>query len=78
MNENIRFKDMTMFATPRKTKVFEVFSTHSDVPLGFIRWHGPWRQYVFEPYKDTFYSGGCMQEIQDKIKQEMTLWRKSK
>jgi hypothetical protein len=46
-----------------KTKVFEVRNknTPDDVP-GFIRWHGPWRGYVYE-CEASFYDAKCLRQI---------------
>ena len=48
-----------------KTKVFEVVSKTDGAVLGHIAWHGPWRQYVFEPNISylTIWSEGCLKEL---------------
>ncbi len=53
----------TLIANKPKTRVFGVCSKSSDVQLGIIKWHGPWRQYCFFPASDTLYSRGCLQDI---------------
>jgi hypothetical protein len=41
--------------------------------LGIIRFNGAWRQFVFEPQPDTFWSKGCLEKINeflDKLNKE--------
>lgn len=45
-----------------KTKRFAV-QNKSDQILGFIRWHGPWRQYVFFTLDETLFNPDCLREI---------------
>ena len=52
------------------TKVYEVRNTSSgthgeDVP-GIIKWHGPWRGYVYE-CEASFYDAKCCRQIADFI-----------
>lgn len=50
----------------RKTKLFSIRkddSTGLAELLGIIKWNGRWRQYVFEPKKDTMWSHGCLAEV---------------
>lgn len=45
-----------------KTSVWDVL--HKDGTfLGEIYWYAPWRQYVYAPECNTFYSGGCQDDI---------------
>ena len=46
-----------------KTEVYIVTNKNNQGYLGEIKWHGPWRQYCFYPYKSTIYSVGCMEYI---------------
>ena len=51
-----------------KTVVIEVINT-SDQHLGWIRWFGTWRQYVFDPTLDapTTFNNGCLQGVVDML-----------
>lgn len=40
--------------------------THGD-HLGDIHWHGPWRQYVFEPAPGTVFNNGCLADLADRL-----------
>lgn len=53
----------------RKTRTFAVLNKRSGGVLGRIKWHGPWRQYVFVPQMidQTIYSAGCLTDIADFI-----------
>jgi hypothetical protein len=51
-----------------KTLILDVCTADGEEELGFIKWHAPWRQYIFEPNEDTIFSHDCLQEIVDKIK----------
>jgi len=50
-----------------KTKYFAVMmkgGPHGyDESLGVIKWHGPWRKYVFDPHVMTIYEQDCLRDI---------------
>ena len=39
-------------------------SDYGDL-LGEVRFHGPWRRYVFYPERDTLYEQDCLRKIAD-------------
>lgn len=45
-----------------KTQTWGVRNKRSNDLLGDIGWHGPWRQYVFDPYSAIF-NAGCLRDI---------------
>lgn len=47
-----------------KTHMYTVRSVRHGFTLGIIRWHGAWRQYIFEPTRDTIFNRGCLADIQ--------------
>jgi len=55
----------------KKTKQFWCRNKKSDITLGVIRWHSPWRQYCFLPTGPTIFSRGCLKDIVDFINQLM-------
>jgi hypothetical protein len=55
----VKFKH---YSDSMKTKVFAVQDARGD-ELGTIRWHAPWRKYVFAPRAETLYDAKCMREI---------------
>ena len=42
-----------------KTKITQVHNLTS-IELGLVRWHGPWRRYVFYPSVETFFDADCL------------------
>jgi hypothetical protein len=44
-----------------------VNTTKEDDSIGIIRWHGPWRGYVYE-CEASFYDAKCLTQIADFIK----------
>lgn len=52
-----------------RTKIFEVRNTTKPEVggIGIIRWHGPWRGYVYE-CDASFYDAKCLQQIADFIR----------
>ena len=54
-----------------KTYIISVIEIRTKETLGMIKWYGPWRQYIFEPLHDTFYSWDCLETISNYIKKLM-------
>ena len=46
----------------RKTIIYTV-KKDGWMMLGFVKWHGAFRQYCFYPEKDTMFSKGCLELI---------------
>ena len=46
-----------------KTQMWAVVNKSSDIEIGEIKWHGAWRQYIFEPINNSFYNNGCLKSI---------------
>lgn len=67
MDKWIKFELLKDFGL---TKLWEV-NTRKDIPLGCIKWYGPWRRYCFFPVAGTVYSSGCLKDISEFIKREM-------
>ena len=48
-----------------KTVVIRVYNKDQHLP-GQIRWHGPWRQYIWDASDvDAIFNNGCLQDIAD-------------
>jgi len=60
-----------------KTRVFTVVSKEEDM-LGWIKWFGRWRKYVFFPEKDTVYECDCLEDIASFLKELMDDRKKNK
>jgi len=68
MKSYVRFE---LLEKKKKTNVYLVVSKSSGASLGRIRWYFAWRQYVFEPFAETVWSRGCMEEVREFIKELM-------
>lgn len=68
MSDYIEF---VLFGKKPKTEVYVVNNIKSGCMLGMIRWHGPWRQYIFSPVAETIFNMDCMRYIIDFIKELM-------
>jgi hypothetical protein len=56
--------------TKHKTNLYDVL-TQENFLLGRIRWHAPWRKYVFNSSFDTnIYEETCLREIGEFLEQE--------
>lgn len=71
MAEYLRFIDRGPSASG-KTRLFEVRNT-SGLLLGNVKWHGPWRRYIYAPsfQYDFIYDAGCLREIAVFIDEQM-------
>jgi len=61
MKTYIRFE---MLEKKPKTEVYGIFSVHHEDQIGTIYWYGPWRQYVFDPWRDTIWNRDCLEDVQ--------------
>lgn len=75
----VEFEYMIINRKP-KTEVYAVNVKSNGTPLGEIKYHPAWRQYVFEPFSATIYSSGCMANllkfIKDLNKKLRLSWKK--
>lgn len=55
-----------------KTLLWAVMPVSGGYRIGWIKWHGPWRKYVFEPMTNTIWEEDCLRFIAD-FCQEKTL-----
>jgi hypothetical protein len=52
-----------------KTRQFLIKNLTHGLELGVIKWHAGWRQYCFFPLSQTVWSDGCLQAVQDKLRE---------
>jgi hypothetical protein len=57
--------------TPRKTKIWSVVNDEGE-ELGEVRWYGPWRQYCYFQKPDIIMSAGCLEEITNFLRHQMS------
>ena len=68
MYKHIYFNNISDQYPKRKTQTWECYS-NTDVLLGEVKWHSPWRQYCFFVRDDVFFSVGCMDSMVNFIEQ---------
>lgn len=56
MTEHLRIEQE--FREGRKTPLYNVWNVDGEF-LGVLRWHGPWRQYVWDAEPGIIMSKGC-------------------
>lgn len=63
-----------------KTKIWDVVNTNngSEDSCGFVRWHGPWRKYVFQSPDDSFFDWDFLRYVGDFIEQQTLQHRANK
>lgn len=54
-----------------RTNVYHVYSAHSEVLLGIIKWNCAWRCYWLETEPDCGWSYECLNEVSKFIKELM-------
>lgn len=59
----------------RKTDIYEIITMDKD-HLGYIKFDGAWRQYIYEPCIGTKWSSGCMDQVSAFLKEQNNKWRK--
>lgn len=69
----IRFQPIQT-APKRKTGVWNVVSMNG-VSLGFVKWHGSWRQFAFFPAHSTLFERECLRAIANFCEIETTVHR---
>jgi hypothetical protein len=45
--------------------VFDVQEKKAGFSLGVIRWHSPWKEYVFSVSQDSIWSAECLSELRE-------------
>jgi len=61
-----KWLEFIIVAKKPRTLVLHVYNKKAHL-LGEIRWHGPWRQYTFQPCGkgEPIFNNGCLQDITD-------------
>jgi len=70
MTGHLRFDDATV--PSQVTKRYIVVSQFDQTRLGIVKWHGPWRQYIFISANfPCNWSRDCLQDLTDFIQKLM-------
>jgi hypothetical protein len=71
MKERYRYISFGRRISKTKTAVYACHNNSSGAEVGIVKWYGPWRQYCFFPARGTIFSKGCMEDVNDFIRQLM-------
>lgn len=71
---HLEFKKLVL-RKGRKLHEYEVWNTKFDESIGFIRWRGGWRQYVFKAEPEIDMNRSCMKEVIEFIDSLMKEWK---
>ena len=58
----VEFRDSSS-SPSGKTRIFVVQNPETKEYQGTIKWHGPWRKYVFYPDENSFYDHDFLQYV---------------
>jgi len=61
-----------------KTRFFIIRNKRSNAMLGFIKWHGAWKQYCLFTLEKVIFNDSCLEDVQHFIRQLMKDWKESK
>lgn len=61
-----------------KTERWNIVAKSSGQTLGYVRWHGAWRQYVFTPNDFTLFNAGCLDDISGFLREANRLQRQQR
>jgi len=62
-----------------KTKVFEVRNKLSGTTLGYVKWYGPWRKYIFQTeLLILIFDSGCLADLKSFIDELMAERKENK
>lgn len=62
----------------KKTDVWQIRNNKSEFTLGYIKWHGQWRQYCVFTKISCIFNKGCLADIQEFLDAAMDEWRKER
>lgn len=60
----------------RKTDIWEIITLDRE-NLGYIKFDGAWRQFIFEPSCNTKWSFSCCDQVSEFLVEQNTKWKNS-
>lgn len=66
-----KYVEFLLVGRKPKTNVYNVVSKSDQALLGTIYWEAGWRQYVFDPWRKTIWSRGCLKQVIEFIQELM-------
>lgn len=64
-----QFINFKLIDQKTKTGVYKCCNNKSGDELGIVKWYSAWSQYCYFPTRPAVYSKGCLEDINDFIKQ---------
>ena len=61
-SQESKYLNFTIIGKKPKTYIIGI-ETKYCILLGTLKWHGPWRQYVFEAEPNCIFNVGCMTDV---------------
>jgi len=58
----------------RKTDIWQIITLDKD-DLGYIKFSGRWRQFIFEPSDKTIWSCSCLDQISEFLQKQNNKWK---
>ena len=58
----------------RKTDIWEIITIDKDF-LGYVKFDGAWRRFIFEPDAHTKWSPSCLDQVSAFCKEQTKKWR---
>jgi hypothetical protein len=78
LDRETEYLKFTETPAPGKTRRWLITSRRGGDRLATIAWHGPWRQFSFQPVPGTIFNTGCLRDIEKFMVDAYDDWRKSK
>ncbi len=69
MKLKYKFIEFVLIGVRPKTEIYACQNIKSSVALGEVKWHPAWRRYCYFPIQQAVYSGDCLDDISDFLKQ---------
>lgn len=65
----LQFTEIVDANQEKKTKTWAI-QNYARVFLGHVKWHSPWRKYVWYPAEDTIFDPECLEDIAERLRSE--------
>lgn len=65
----LQFTEIVDTNKEKKTKTWEI-QNYARVHLGYAKWYGPWRKYVWYPPEGTLFDPEFLEDIAERLRSE--------
>jgi len=69
MKTRYKYINFEVIVEKPKTKVWSCRNNYSTTELGQVKWYRAWKQYCYFPSCPAVYSVGCLEDINNFIRQ---------